>query len=347
MTIRVFEAFSGIGAQAEALKELGIDYDVVGISEIDKFAIKGYEAIHGHVKNYGDIRDISCLPDCDLLTYSYPCTSVSINGRQEGMKEGTGTPSSLIWEIGRLLSNCERLPDVLLMENVDAVLNNRNITEFNKWIGFLKSLGYTSEYKILNAKDFGVPQNRKRVFMVSMLNGKKFIFPEGKKSIFMLRDFLNCRYGAPPEYYLDKDKLKNLQIYCKFVEPFSNELIQIGDLHKYKMDYMNRVYSIDGVAPCIQTLQGGGRAPKILVDDGIRYIMPNECLRLQGFPEDAIQKLQGALKSKTQLYKVAGNSIAIPCLKAIFKAIYIDKSYSEPKMVQTTIDCTSYYTIEE
>jgi len=291
------------------------------------------------VKNYGDIRDISCLPDCDLLTYSYPCTSISINGRQEGMKEGTGTPSSLIWEIGRLLSVCKRLPNVLVMENVDAVLNSRNIVEFNKWIGFLKSLGYTSEYKILNAKDFGVPQNRKRVFMVSMLNGRKFIFPEGKKSIFALRDFLNCRCGAPSEYYLNKDKLKDYEYYNISVEPFSNELIQIGDLHKYKMDYMNRVYSINGVAPCIQTLQGGGRAPKILVDDGIRYIMPNECLRLQGFPEDAIQKLQDTLKSKTQLYKVAGNSIAIPCLKAIFKAIYIDKSYSENTYVQTTIDC--------
>ena len=330
MTIKVFEAFAGIGAQAEALKELGLDYEVVGISEIDKFAIKGYEAIHGPVMNYGDIRYIEELPYCNLLTYSYPCTSVSINGRKEGMAEGSGTASSLVWEIGRLLANGLYMPDVLVMENVDAVLNNRNRAEFDKWIRYLKSLGYTSEYKVLNAKEYGVPQNRKRIFMVSMLNGKRFTFPEGEGNLFTLRNYLDNTYHGPSQFYLDKDKLKNYEHFKKPIKSFSNELIQIGDLHKYKMDYMNRVYSINGIAPCIQTLQGGGRAPKIMVDDGIRYIAPTECLRLQGFPEDAIKKLNDTL-SKSQLYKVAGNSIAVPCLKAIFKAIYIDKTYKIDK----------------
>lgn len=101
--IRCFEAFAGIGAQAEALKELGLDYEVVGISDIDKHAISGYEAIHGPVKNYGDITKIEHLPECDLLTYSWPCTSISLAGKREGMTEGSGTASSLLWEVGRLL----------------------------------------------------------------------------------------------------------------------------------------------------------------------------------------------------------------------------------------------------
>ena len=335
MTIKVFEAFAGIGAQAEALRELGLDYEVVGISEIDKFAIKGYEAIHGPVKNYGDIRFIEELPYCNLLTYSYPCTSVSINGRKEGMAEGSGTASSLVWEIGRLLANGPYMPDVLVMENVDAVLNKRNMAEFDRWIRFLESLGYTSEYKVLNAKDYGVPQNRRRIFMVSMLNGKRFAFPEREGNLFTLRNYLDNTYLGPSQFYLDKDKLKNYEHFKKPIKSFSNELIQIGDLHKYKMDYMNRVYSINGIAPCIQTLQGGGRAPKIMVDDGIRYITPTECLRLQGFPEDAIEKLNNTL-SKSQLYKVAGNSIAIPCLKAIFKAIYIDKTFNDKYQKEIT-----------
>lgn len=135
MTIRVFEAFSGIGAQAEALKELGLDYEVVGTSDIDKHANAGYEAIHGPVKNYGDITKIEHLPECDLLTYSYPCTSISLAGKREGMVEGSGTASSLLWEIGRLLKDMQErgvLPEILLMENVDAVLNRVNKPEFDR-----------------------------------------------------------------------------------------------------------------------------------------------------------------------------------------------------------------------
>ena len=168
--IRTFEAFAGIGAQAEALKELDLDYEVIGISEIDKHAIMGYEAIHGPVKNYGDITKIEHLPECDLLTYSYPCTSISLAGKREGMKEGTGTASSLLWEVGRLLKDMEErkcLPEVLLMENVDAVLNRDNIGEFKRWLGVLGEMGYVSSYTIMNAKDYGTPQNRKRIFCVS------------------------------------------------------------------------------------------------------------------------------------------------------------------------------------
>lgn len=105
MTIRVIELFSGIGAQAEALKELGLDYEVVATSDIDKHANLGYEAIHGSVNNLGDVTKIEHLPECDLLTYSYPCTSISLAGKREGMKEGSGTASSLLWEVGRLLKD--------------------------------------------------------------------------------------------------------------------------------------------------------------------------------------------------------------------------------------------------
>ena len=208
MTIRVVELFSGIGAQAEALKELGLDYEVVATSDIDKHAIAGYEAIHGKSNNLGDITKIEHLPECDLLTYSYPCTSVSLAGRREGMVEGSGTASSLLWEVGRLLfdmrdRNC--LPEVLLMENVDAVLNKTNKPEFDKWCQRLSSLGYCNSYQILNAKDYGTPQNRRRIFMVSTLTLGEFIFPDPCPDGRVLRDVLE--ENVPESYFLSEKRL--------------------------------------------------------------------------------------------------------------------------------------------
>lgn len=206
--IRCFEAFAGIGAQAEALKELGLDYEVVGISDIDKHAIAGYEAIHGPVKNYGDITKIEHLPECDLLTYSWPCTSISLAGKREGMIEGSGTASSLLWEVGRLLEdmkarNC--LPEVLVAENVDAVLNRVNKPQFDKWINILNNLGYSNSYQIMNAKDYGTPQNRRRMFMVSTLHMGEFIFPDPCPDGRVLRDVLED--DVPESYFLSEKRL--------------------------------------------------------------------------------------------------------------------------------------------
>lgn len=206
--IRCFEAFAGIGAQAEALKELGLDYEVVGISDIDKHAIAGYEAIHGPVKNYGDITKIEHLPECDLLTYSWPCTSISLAGKREGMIEGSGTASSLLWEVGRLLEdmkarNC--LPEVLVAENVDAVLNRVNKPQFDRWINILNNLGYSNSYQIMNAKDYGTPQNRRRMFMVSTLHMGEFIFPDPCPDGRVLRDVLED--DVPESYFLSEKRL--------------------------------------------------------------------------------------------------------------------------------------------
>lgn len=328
MSIRVFEAFAGIGAQAEALKELGLDYKVVGISEVDKDAIRAYEAIHGPVKNYGDIRSITALPDCDLLTYSHPCTSLSICGKQEGMVEGTNTASSLVWEVGRLLKTANHLPDVLVMENVDAIMNSRNIVEFRRWVQTLEALGYTTSYRIVNAKDYGVPQYRKRCFAISLRGGKKYIFPEKQPSTLRLRDLME--QNVSDDFYLSYDKVVN---YAPVDVPNLNGLIKTGDLNKYRFEYMNRVYSPDGISPTVNTVQGGGRAIKVYLgrnEDGlaiVRYLTPREYYRIQGFPEDAIDRLMSAIKSKSVRYKLAGNSIPIGCLKAIFKNIYITPQF--------------------
>lgn len=175
--LRVFEAFAGIGTQRMALKRLGINHEVIGISEIDKFAIKSYEAIHGETKNFGDITQINTddLPGFDLFTYSFPCQDISVAGHQKGLDKGSETRSSLLWECERIIKDCS--PKYLLMENVKNLVGKKHIHNFEKWLEILEEYGYINSWQVLNAKDYGIPQNRERVFCVSILN-------DGKESNF-------------------------------------------------------------------------------------------------------------------------------------------------------------------
>lgn len=177
--IKVITLFSGIGSQEMALRNLGLDYEVVGISEIDKFAIKSYEAIHEEVHNFGDISKIEELPYCDLLTYSFPCQDLSVAGKQKGI--GKGTRSGLLLEVERLLLKAKEngtLPKYLLLENVKNLVGKKFIKDFERWLSFLNSLGYYSNWEVLNAKDYGIPQNRERVFVVSSLENIHYVFSQ-------------------------------------------------------------------------------------------------------------------------------------------------------------------------
>ena len=176
--IRVFEAFAGYGSQSMALSRLGIDFEAVGISEIDKYAIQAYMAVHGDTPNYGDISKIdwSSVPDFDFLTYSFPYTDISTAGQQKGLAEGSGTRSSLLWECRKAIE--AKRPKYLLMENVKNLVSKKFTPYLKEWLRFLEGQGYSNYTKVLNAKDFGVPQNRERVFMVSILGEASFHFPK-------------------------------------------------------------------------------------------------------------------------------------------------------------------------
>ena len=192
--LKVIELFSGVGSQTQALKEAGISHDVYGISEIDKYAIKVYRKLHGFTYNFGDIKNIEELPKVDLWTYSFPCTDISISGQMNGFDEDSGTRSSLLWQVGRLLNVAKEndaLPKYLLMENVKNIVSKRFMPLFQKWIDKLNELGYKSFYKVMNAKEYGVPQNRERCFMVSILNyDGEFTFPEPIPLETTLQDLL-------------------------------------------------------------------------------------------------------------------------------------------------------------
>lgn len=208
--IRVVELFAGIGAQASALERLGIPHERVAVAEFEPHAYNGYCAIHGDTPNLGDIMLVEHLPDCDLLCYSPPCQDISIAGNKKGLAEGSGTRSSMLWEVLRLLKDAgerESLPEVLVMENVDAILTKDNRPQLERFIIGLNELGYDSSWKVLNAKDFGVPQNRNRFFMVSTLDKGLFIFPKGKPLEKRLKDVLEP--VVDESYYLSEEKLAN------------------------------------------------------------------------------------------------------------------------------------------
>lgn len=214
--IRLIELFAGIGSQAMALRDLGADFEHYRSIEFDEYAVKSYNAIHGTNFPVTDIRNIhgEDLGIVDkgefayLLTYSFPCQDLSAAGKRKGMKKGSGTRSGLLWEVEQLLKETPELPDILLMENVPEVIGANNIDDFHLWQDFLVSKGYTNYVKILNAKDYGVAQNRNRCFMVSLLGEYNFHFPEPIPLAKCIDDY--CDDSVDESYYINTEKAQNM-----------------------------------------------------------------------------------------------------------------------------------------
>ena len=143
-----------------------------------------------------------------LLTYSFPCQDLSVAGKGRGMTKGSGTRSGLLWEVERLLSEVENLPQVLLMENVPQVHGKKNIDDFQDWIDFLESKGYSNFWQDLNAKNYGVAQNRNRTFMVSILGHAKYTFPEPIELNKVMKDYLEDEVDE--KYYVNSPKALEL-----------------------------------------------------------------------------------------------------------------------------------------
>lgn len=213
--IRVIELFAGYGSQHLALKRLKRDYtqfeyDVVAFCEIEDSAIKAYQALHGdHIPNLGDITKVnpSDVPDCDLMTWSFPCTDISSAGLQQGLSEGSDTRSSLCWDAMRIFE--AKRPKYLLMENVSALVSERFVKDFNQLQLSLQKLGYTNFMQLINSKDMGVPQNRLRIFMVSILDcNESYYFPKPFPLKKRLKDVLEK--SVPESCYLSQERVDGL-----------------------------------------------------------------------------------------------------------------------------------------
>ena len=209
--IRVFTAFSGYDSQCMALDRLKadfpeFDYELVGWAEIDKYAIQAHNAVYPQWAdcNYGDISKINWdeVPDFDLFTYSSPCQDFSNAGLQKGGEEGSGTRSSLLWECRRAI--IAKKPKYLLLENVAALVSKKFLPLFNQWQRELEGYGYSNYAQVLNAKDYGIPQNRERIFLVSILNGGGYHFPMKMLLEKRMKDLLE--QNVDEKYYLS-DKM--------------------------------------------------------------------------------------------------------------------------------------------
>ena len=228
--LRVFTAFSGYDSQCLALNRLGINYDLVGWSEIDQAAIKAHNALFPQYadRNYGDISKIdwSVVPDFDLFTYSSPCTDFSNAGAQAGGEEGSGTRSSLLWECRKTI--LAKKPKYLMFENVKALVTDKFKYLFDKWCAELESYGYANFYKVLNAKDYGVPQSRERIFMISILKTDDepepyYEFPRPITLTKSVNDILED--DVPNKYYM-KQEVTDKYIQTMSVEHSKEESVE-------------------------------------------------------------------------------------------------------------------------
>ena len=366
--IKVFEAFAGYGSQSIALRNLGIPHEVVAISEIDKYAIQAYEAIHGPTLNLGDICKIDPkdIPQHDLFTYSFPCQDLSVAGKQAGL--GKGTRSGLLYECEKIIEHCR--PKYLLLENVKNLVGKKFKTDFDKWLEYLEGLGYTNYWQVLNAKNYGVPQNRERVFVISILGEHEPFewstpIPLDKCIADILEDEVDEKYYLSDELV---DRFK--QSIKKDKYPFGKEYKVIGTTVENEEEKGTNsrgwVYDTNGcistLLPCICASRGrnpdnpSDRTPGAPTEQRlefntkgtsntittvqkdnyvveptyrIRKLTPRECFRLMGMRDDDIDKIQSTGISNTQQYKMAGNSIVVDVLEAIFKNLFKGDKYEK------------------
>lgn len=211
--LTVNELFAGIGAFRKALIRMGLPHEIVGISEIDRFAIKSYEAIYGEVRNYGDISKVEKLDYADLWTYGFPCQDISLAGKQAGVVQGV-TRSGLLYEVERLLRRAKEdgeLPKYLIMENVKNLVGKKFKNDFLAWCKTLEELGYKNEWQVLSAADYGVPQKRERVFCVSVRADLRqdFSFPEPVELDKRLVDVLEPLEEIDERYFLSDRSIES------------------------------------------------------------------------------------------------------------------------------------------
>ena len=283
--LRLIELFAGIGSQTQALKNVGVPHTVVAISEIDKNAIKSYKALHGETVNLGDIREIRELPEADFWTYSFPCQDISVAGHGAGIKEGTR--SGLLLEVERLLKVAAEkgtLPKYLLLENVKNLVSKKFKADFDSWLSFLSSLGYTNYWQVLNAKDYGIPQHRERVFCVSIRGEHTaFVFPEKRELTLRLKDMIDEHVDE--RYYLKESTIRSIvtskfnsrrdsirrpsdYAYClRARDCYEPQCVQVGDVVGEKWEKMHemsrRVFQTDGISPTVHCAGGGNTELKI------------------------------------------------------------------------------------
>lgn len=320
--LKVISLFSGYGTQELALKYSGINHTTIANCDILASANAAFNSLHKTEKgNLGDVSKLheSALPPCDLLTYSFPCQDISISGVQRGIKKGTR--SGLLFEVERLVEHNK--PKFLLMENVKNLVSKNHMSNFQDFIDTLTSIGYGSSWIVLNGADFGCPQNRERVFMMSVLDESHEVvrdklyslvkIPRSAGTTVPMRPFLESNVDSSL-YVSDTYQLTNTgkTSTCQLVAKRDN----------IKFDQRRRIYSIDASSPTLDIV-GAGSLPQIMMDDKrFRSITPREGYRFMGVKDNDIDKLLTTSLSNRHHLALAGNSICVPVMEAIFNQFF-------------------------
>lgn len=453
--LKVATAFSGYDSQKMALERLhnafpDFCFELVAWSEIDENAIAAHNAIfpEDKSKNLGDISKIDWAkaPDFDLFTYSFPCQDISAAGKQSGFEEGTGTRSSLLWECKKTIE--AKKPRYLMMENVKALASAKFLPFLRQWQRWLHGQGYENFTQILNACDYEVPQNRERVFMISILRTDNnpypsYYFPKKLKLEKRIKHILE--QNVDESYYLSQ---KALEYFCRAgqrvdddflkqaAEPkiaasrgrgeFNRQQLEINEsgtsntltsvskdnlliepkvniVGQYDSSQNSRIIDTEGISYCVTNGHKDGM-PKIIEpnvlrqerteqgkqirklskgDKGIKFnagnkefcprtdglsntlststkdnmlavpelrciegcmvdkygnryrvrkLTPKECFRLMDVSDEDIKKMESSGVAKTNLYKLAGNSIVVACMFHIFRKLFVEKENENPQL---------------
>lgn len=354
--LKVFEAFSGIGAQRMALRNLKCNYKIVATCDVDETVTLAYYYVHSNNKksrkkytdeqkrefiinrgisnkekimklnsellnnlfnavdvcnNLGDITKLKekDVPDHDLFTYSFPCQDISSVGTKKGLDIGSGTRSSLLWECKKIIET--KKPKYLLLENVKNLTTGKNKQNFEKWLKYLEDNGYTNYWKIFDAKDYGIPQRRPRVIVVSKY---------GKCQTNLIKDNdINKKKGINDIIDLNENNWKH----------FIPKAEIKGSVNNGKYAFLDdRDWKINGVmiSDLCSTQRAGRTGLKIIKNvDGQLYerkLNALECCRLMGYNDSDYYNLKKGNISDSQIMKICGNSIVVNVLMNIFQNIY-------------------------
>lgn len=323
MAIRVFEAFAGIGAPRKALMNIGVDFQVKYTSEINNDAIVAYRKLYGENRNLGDISKINEkeLDDFDLFVAGFPCQDISHNGKQLGMKKGTR--SGLVWDALRIIKY--KKPTYIVFENVRNILNHKFKDDLDKIISELKEVGYDVQVKLLNSKNFGVCQNRERVFIVGSLVQSVIIPESSDREMLTLHDIL-----TDDDCDNIKEDIKQRIMREAINENVAHAIPEVRGTFRNKVKCLNskniynkqpsqqyRVYSKNGLMTTLSA-QLNGRYNVISNKGFIRKITPKESLILQCFDLEDYRKIEDM---ENKIYKLSGNSIPVFMLEEIFKVL--------------------------
>ena len=268
--MKVLSLFSGIGAFEKALKNMQVPFELVGFSEIDKYATKSYCAIHDvdESMNLGDITKIdeTALPkDIDLVTYGFPCQDISLAGKQKGLlnEDGTKTRSGLFFDALRIIEATQ--PRVAIAENVKNLTSKKFEFQFKVVLRSLEEAGYNNYWQVLNAKDYGIPQNRERVFIVSIrkdIDNGGFKFPKSFLLKLRLKDML--------EDEVDEKFYINREWHFSTDEDEKHDVNEIAQVNGIGYKATRSITDVNKVCRCLDTMGGGQREPKILVREATK-----------------------------------------------------------------------------